>query len=46
MQANQFSPTRMRLRHYRSIVQSDVRLGQLLFLVGPKGDEQQFGGVR
>lgn len=37
MRANQFSLTRVRLKHYRSIAKADVRLGQLLFLVGPNG---------
>jgi predicted ATPase len=37
MQANQFSLTRVHLKHYRSIAKADVRLGRLLFLVGPNG---------
>ncbi|NED12271.1 AAA family ATPase [Streptomyces sp. SID9124] len=32
-----FSLTRVRLRHYRSIAEADVSLGQLLLLVGPNG---------
>ncbi|WP_328866828.1 AAA family ATPase [Streptomyces sp. NBC_00304] len=34
---NHFSLTRVRLRHYRSIAEADVDLGQLLLLVGPNG---------
>jgi predicted ATPase len=37
MQCNRFSLTRVRLKHYRSIAKTDVRLGDLLFLVGPNG---------
>jgi predicted ATPase len=37
MQDNRFSLTRVQLRHYRSIARADVRLGQLLLLVGLNG---------
>ncbi|MCX5215863.1 AAA family ATPase [Kitasatospora sp. NBC_00240] len=37
MQGNYFSLTRVRLRHFKSIAEADVELGQLLLLVGPNG---------
>jgi predicted ATPase len=37
MQDRRFSLTRVRLRHYRSIADADVKLGKLLLLVGPNG---------
>ena len=37
MQDKRFSLTRVGLRHYRSIAEANVELGDLLLLVGPNG---------